>query len=357
MTNRVHIDGRDGEGGGQVLRTALALSLVTGRGFEIEDIRGRRHKPGLRRQHIVAVQAARDIGSARVVGDTLGSSFLSFEPGTVTHGDRTWSIGTAGSTALVFQTILWPLLVAPGRSRIVIEGGTHAPLAPTIDTLQDAFLPALAGFGVATAPLTSSSAPAVELTLERHGFMPAGGGRVVCTVHGGGALRPMSLLQRGVLRAVHARALVARLSRDVAKRELEVVQKHIPIEARMGGEALRLVEVDSVGPGNALQIVVHSEHMTEAFQAVGEKNVPAEAVAMWAVDEVHAYLASQAPVGPHLADQLLIPLALAGEGAFVTPAVTEHTRTNARLIERFCPVRFRIEAGSNGGAHIAVGRA
>lgn len=344
---RIRIDGSEGEGGGQVLRTALALSLVTRTPFEIGSIRGGRHKPGLRRQHLVAVQAAQQIGDAVVAGAELGSSSLSFEPRAVRHGDWRFAIGSAGSTALVLQTVLWPLLVEPGRSTLVFEGGTHAPLAPTVDSLLDAFLPALARFGLGTA---------VTLRLLRHGFAPAGGGLVECTVDGGVRPAPIDLRTRGELRTIRARALVSRLSKDIARRELDVLQRELAIDARLGTEGLQIVDVESAGPGNALQVTVESAGAVESFQAIGERGVRAETVAQRLADEVHAYLRCPAPIGPHLADQLLIPLALAGSGTFSTTEVTEHARTNVRIIERFLPVRITFTDADGGGATVTARR-
>jgi RNA 3'-terminal phosphate cyclase (ATP) len=334
MASPIEIDGAEGEGGGQVLRTALSLSLITGTPFRIARLRGGRDKPGLRRQHLVAVQAAQEIGAAVVEGAALGSRELSSTPGPVTHGERRFGIGSAGSTALVLQTLVWPLLLREGRSRLVLEGGTHAPLAPTADSLLDAFLPALGRLGLGDR---------IELSLVRCGFMPAGGGRLELVVRGGAPLRALS-----------ARALVSQLAKDVAVRELELLRHRLGIEAAMGSAQLRIVEVDSAGPGNALQVVVEHEDAVEAFQAIGERGVRAEAVAERLAREVQAHLDVDAPVGPHLADQLLIPLALAGSGSFSTTALTEHTRTNARLIERFLPVELRLEDQPSKGTRVCA---
>lgn len=349
MASLVDIDGAEGEGGGQVLRTALSLSLISGTPFRITHLRGGRDKPGLRRQHLVAVQAAQQIGAARVEGAALGSQELTFTPGPVSHGERRFAIGSAGSTALVLQTVLWPLLMTAGRSTLILEGGTHAPLAPTADSLLDAFLPALARFGLGDR---------IELSLTRCGFMPAGGGRLELAVQGGAPPRPLQWHGRGTLRSISARALVCQLSKEVALRELELLRHRLGIDAAMGSARLRIVEVDSAGPGNALQVMVEHEDAVEAFQAIGERGVRAEAVAERLAREVRAYLDGDAPVGPHLADQLLIPLALAGSGSFATTALTEHTRTNARLIERFLPVTLDLQEQETRGALLrAVDRA
>jgi RNA 3'-terminal phosphate cyclase (ATP) len=315
-----------GEGGGQVLRTALALSLVTGAPFRIEKIRGGRKKPGLLRQHLTAVKAAAAVGRAEIDGAELGSLQLTFRPVTVAAGDYTFSVGTAGSTTLVLQTILTPLLTASGPSTIVLEGGTHNPMAPPFDFLALAFLPLLRRMGAH-----------VEARLERPGFYPAGGGRFMVSIEPAPALASFALLARGDLRRTRARAIVANLPRHIAERELRVVQH------RLGWDSSQLeVEVidDGRGPGNVVTLEIESAHVTEVFTGFGERNVAAEAVAGQAVDDARHYLAANVPVGRHLADQLLVPMALARGGAFRTLAPTRHTTTNIDVIHQFTDVRI-----------------
>lgn len=206
-------------------------------------------------------------------------------------------------------------------------------------------MPALGRFGLGDR---------IELSLIRCGFMPAGGGRLELVVRGGALPRATDWHQRGALRSISARALVSQLSKDVALRELEVLRQRLGIDAAMGSARLRIVEMDSAGPGNALQVVVAHEDAMEAFQAIGERGLRAEAVAERLAREVRNYLDVDAPVGPHLADQLLMPLALAGSGSFCTTAVTEHTRTNARLIERFLPVELRLEEQPSKGTRVCA---
>ena len=182
----ITIDGSRGEGGGQVLRTSLALSLATGAPFRIEGIRAQRPKPGLLRQHLTAVQAAAAVGRARVEGAVAGASALTFSPDGVHAGEYAFSIGTAGSATLVLQTILPPLLVAGGRSVVTLEGGTHNPWAPPFDYLERVFLPVVNRLG-----------PRVAVTLERHGFYPAGGGRFTITIEPAPRLARLDLCDRG----------------------------------------------------------------------------------------------------------------------------------------------------------------
>ena len=323
------IDGSQGEGGGQILRTALALSLVTGTPFRIDKIRARRARPGLLRQHLTAVSAAVAVGGAEVEGATLGSPSLVFRPGAVKPGEYRFAIGTAGSTGLVVQTVLPALLTAAAPSTLTLEGGTHNPAAPPFDFLARAFLPLIGRMG-----------PRVDAALDRPGFYPAGGGRCTFRVTPVPRLAPLTLLERGALARRRARALVARLPRQIADRELAVVR------SRLGwsGEELEAVVVDGAarGPGNVLLLELESEHVTELFSGFGQRGVRAEAVAEQAVTEARRYLAAGVPVGPHLADQLLLPLALAGRGAFRTVELSSHSRANLDVIRAFSPIRIAV---------------
>jgi RNA 3'-terminal phosphate cyclase (ATP) len=317
------LDGSVGEGGGQILRTALSLAALTGRPFEIERIRANRRKPGLLRQHLTAVRAAAAICGAAVHGDEPGSQSLRFEPGAVTAGEYRFAIGTAGSTTLVMQTVLPPLLTASGASRVTIEGGTHNPLAPPVDFFERSFLPFVRRMG-----------PRVVLTLERCGFYPAGGGRIVVEVEPVGALAPFELVERAPVARKRALSLVAGLPRRIAERELAVVQESLGLAA----DDLEVVELaHGQGPGNVLSIQIEMEHHTEVFTGFGEHGVRAEAVAAGAIEAARAYLASGEPVGEHLADQLLIPLAMSGGGRFRTGPASRHLTTNVDVVQRFLP--------------------
>lgn len=330
----ITLDGSEGEGGGQILRTALALSLVSAMPFRVERIRARRPQPGLRRQHLTAVEAAAAIGGAKVEGAALGSSELAFEPGPVRAGRYRFATGTAGSTTLVAQTLLPALLAAGAPSDLVLEGGTHNPFAPPFDFFDRAYLRVLRAMGAR-----------VGATLERHGFFPAGGGRLRVRVEPSRRLAPIEIRERGALVRREARAIVAKLDRSIADRELAVVERELGFSA----EERRVVEAnDSAGPGNALVIEAEFEHATEIACAIGERGVPAERVAASAAAAMRRYVDAGVPVGEHLADQLLIPFALAGGGRFRTLAATPHTRTNAAVIERFLPVEFafRDDAGA-----------
>jgi RNA 3'-terminal phosphate cyclase (ATP) len=331
MTAMISIDGSLGEGGGQVLRTSLALSLVTGKPFRIDNIRAGRKSPGLLRQHLTAVGAATQVGEARVEGAAMGSTSMTFVPHALKAGDYAFAIGTAGSTTLVLQTILLPLAVAGGPSTVVIDGGTHNPAAPPFDFLDQAFLPLLRRMGAI-----------VEVELVRPGFFPAGGGQIRATITPAGRLARLDLGSRGALVRGTVRAVVANLGYSIAQREVRVAGAVLGWK----DEALQAHALTgSMGPGNAVSIIVESEHVTDVFTGFGERGVRAEVVAEKAASEAKQYLDSNAAVGEHLADQLLLPMALGEGGSFTTLPPTGHMTTNATIIRKFLDVEIAIESG------------
>jgi RNA 3'-terminal phosphate cyclase (ATP) len=336
------LDGSQGEGGGQILRTALALSMVTSTPFRIERIRARRERPGLRRQHLTAVGAAAEVCKAEVEGAVLGSGELTFRPGAVVPGSYAFAIGTAGSTTLVLETVLPALLTAPGPSRLTLEGGTHNPLAPPFDFLEKTFLPLCCRMG-----------PRIEARLERPGFYPAGGGRFTVAVEPAPRLEPLSLVVRGPILSRRARAVVANLPLSIALRELKVLARRLSLErAEMAAEETR----GSHGPGNFVTLELVSAAVTEVVTGFGERGVRAETVAERVVEEASEYLAAEVPVGRHLADQLLLPLALAGGGVFQTLSPTLHTLTNLEVIRRFLGVEIAVIQTSARGWSVTVAR-
>jgi RNA 3'-terminal phosphate cyclase (ATP) len=337
------VDGAVGEGGGQILRTALGLSLVTGTPFTIERIRAGRQKPGLLRQHLTAVEAARRVGEAEVEGATLGSQRVVFEPRRVRPGRHTFAVGTAGSATLVLQTVLPALLVASEPSTIDLEGGTHNPWAPPFDFLARTFLPLVGRMG-----------PRVTATLERAGFYPAGGGRFTVRIEPVPALAPLELTDRGEVRSIVARATVAGgLAESIAERELAVVRERLGLD-RVDARVVQ--ENDSLGPGNVVTVDVESEHVTEVFTGFGERGVRAEAVAERVARDVARYLHARVPVGEHLADQLLIPLALAGGGAFTTLDLSSHATTNLGSVRAFLDRQFDVEPAGAGTVRVGLRR-
>ena len=338
----ITIDGSEGEGGGQVLRYAAALSLITGEPFTIENIRGGRQKPGLMRQHVTALEAASAIGNAEVSGLSVGSDALTFRPGSVTPGDYHFAVGTAGSTGLVLQAVLVPLMQAEARSRVVIEGGTHAMAAPPFEFIAHTLLPVIEKMG-----------PRVSAKLERHGFFPRGGGRIVVEFEPA-PLSAVELTERGEYVSGEAEAIVAGVPFDVADRELGAMRKVLadwPEEAFVP----RQIPAEE-GPGNALIATARFEHVTEVMSGFGKLGLPAEKIGKTTAKRMAGYLASGAFAGPYLQDQLLLPFALAKGGAFTSVKLSQHTRTAMDLIERFTGTGFRVGEGADKRHLIEVAR-
>jgi RNA 3'-terminal phosphate cyclase (ATP) len=275
------------------------------------------------RQHATAVEAACAIGGTECECEELavGASALSFTPGKVRPGDHHFAVGTAGSTGLVLQTILPPLILADTPSRLVLEGGTHNIHAPPFDFLQRVFLPLLNRMG-----------PRVTARLVRPGFYPAGGGCIEVEIAPCPALTPIELIERGLLRRVEARALVAGLPGEIAVRELAAVEQILgwPDDVR------RIEQLsERVGPGNIIMLEAEFDHITEMTSGFGKLGVPAQTVGEKAAKRMAGYLASTAAVGPHLADQLVMPMALAGAGTISMVRPTRHTLTAGVIAERF----------------------
>jgi RNA 3'-terminal phosphate cyclase (ATP) len=325
----IRIDGSAGEGGGQILRTALSLSLATGIPFRIENIRAGRQNAGLLRQHLTAVLAAAEIGTAEVEGAVLGSSMLTFTPGAVRAGEYRFAVGTAGSGTLVFQTILPALLRAAAPTRVVIEGGTHNFAAPPFDFLDRAFLPLVRRMGAS-----------VSLKLERYGFYPAGGGRFIAEIEPCANLRPLDLGERGEIRSKRVTAVVANLPGRIAVREIEKVASIMSLSA----EGTIVSTKESPGPGNIVFIEIESDQVTEVFSGFGRLGVPAESIADEVVRYAREYLVSRAAAGEYLTDQLMLPMALAGSGSFTATKMSRHATTNRDVISMFLPVRFEVDS-------------
>ncbi|HEX3762468.1 MAG TPA: RNA 3'-terminal phosphate cyclase [Kofleriaceae bacterium] len=332
----VVIDGSDGEGGGQILRTSLALAMITGRPLEMSRIRAGRAKPGLRRQHLACVEAAARLCQSAVHGARVGSQELAFRPGAIGGGELEIDIGSAGSTTLVVQTILVPVIAAGVALRAVIRGGTHNPLAPPFEFLDRVWLPHLRAMGAR-----------VELTLDRHGFAPGGGdrgghepehGQLTLTVEAGSALRPIDLVEAGPITSRHATAILSRLPTHVAEREHAVVRDRLGLSAA----ECEVRDVRGPAPANVLLIEVERATGRELVSAFGAKGLRAERVAEQACDELAAYLSAGVPVGVHLADQLLLPLAVAGGGRFRTLPLSRHATTNIATIQAFLDVAIDV---------------
>ena len=335
----IRIDGSQGEGGGQIVRTSLALSCLTGQPVTLTRVRAGRKKPGLLRQHLCGLKAAAAISDATVDGAELGSTEVVFRPGQVRGGSYEWAVGSAGSAGLVLQTVLPPLLVADSPSTLSISGGTHNPASPSADFLADSFL-----------PMVNAMGPRVDLTLGRHGFYPAGGGRYDVAITPAKALVPVERLHRDDDVQWTVRVLLSNLKQHIGFREMQSATAVLGLDMR----DQRIEQVDAAGPGNAVVVRGTAGAFTEVFTSFGRKKHRAERVGREVAEEAVRWWASGAPVSEHLADQLLIPLAMAGGGAFRTGPLSSHTRTNLDVVTRFLGVRWRVEEQDDGTVVIGL---
>lgn len=325
----ITIDGTYGEGGGQIIRSAVALAAITQTPIEILNIRGGRPKPGLQAQHLTAVRAMAELCGAELIGDALGSVYLSFTPiRPVRAGHYRFDIGTAGSCNLVLQTILVPLALAEGPSEIRVTGGTHNPMAPTFHYLAEVTLPCLSLMGLKA-----------ELAVESYGFYPKGGGHVVLRLPGGAELSGLNLTARAQHLVPKGHVLTVGLPDHVGPRGEKALRSVVGPEFRVRQES-----AVNVGPGAAAHVTVASGGGFAGFTGLGERGKPMEKVAS---EPAHAYLAwlkSGATVDEHLADQLVLPAALAkSPTSYRTNVVTNHLRTMAWLIPQFLPAQVQID--------------
>lgn len=333
VNEMLRIDGDVGEGGGQVLRTALGLSVLTQTPFAIDRIRAGRKKPGLQRQHLTAVQAAARVGCARVVGAELGSLAITFEPKALQAGTFEFAIGSAGSTTLVLQTVLPALWGASELSTVKVSGGTHNPMAPPFDFLKKTFAPVVHRMGAG-----------LEMQLERHGFYPAGGGQLRARI-APASWTPIELLDAPNPDEVTAQILCSDMHPRVGHREQTALRRALDLRA----DQVDIIDVDAAGPGNVIMLTVQLGVVEEVVTQLGERGVLAEHVADRAAKQAKALLDAKVPVGEHLADQLLIPMAMAKAGAFRTVTPSLHTQTNAQIIEKFLPVKFAMREDERAG--------
>ncbi|TQV74953.1 RNA 3'-terminal phosphate cyclase [Aliikangiella marina] len=322
------INGSQGEGGGQILRTSLSLSMCLGVPIRIENIRAGRQKPGLLRQHLTCVRAAQEICDATVEGDELRSNTVEFIPRKVKQGNYRFSIGTAGSTTLVFQTILPALLLADDISEVQLEGGTHNQSAPSYEFIKDCFLKSVEMLGVN-----------VEHELHRYGFYPNGGGNWQAKIHPAKIGERLKLLERGEPVARSATTFTAKIPQHVSRRELNQVVKKL----RWNLNDLQAIEVDSFGPGNIVSLQAAYANSIEQCESVAQWNVRAEKVADKAIKQLQRFVNSKAVVGEYLADQLLLPMVLLTGGSFVTYELSQHVRTNIDVINQFVSSAITIE--------------
>jgi RNA 3'-terminal phosphate cyclase (ATP) len=336
----IEIDGSSGEGGGQILRTSLALSMITKKPLRIRRIRAGRNKPGLQPQHLACVEAAAQLCHAHTTGAEVHSQELEFTPGPGCSEHLAIDIGTAGSTTLVVQTILVPAIAMGHALDATVIGGTHNPMAPPFEFLDRVFLPHLRAMGAH-----------VTLTLDKHGVFPGGGGRVSLQVRPPSKLAPVAIVEAGPITSKRAAVILARLPTHVADRELAIVRDRFRIPA----DECQVFDVRG-GPANVLMIEIERAGSRELVTAHGEKGIRAELVAERACNEMDVYVEANVPVGEHLADQLLLPMALAGGGTFrARGPLSLHATTNIATINAFLDVPIHVSE-RDGIADVNVGR-
>jgi len=348
----IHIDGSLGEGGGQVLRTSLALSALTAQPVQISNIRARRRNPGLAPQHLAGVKALARVCAAEVKGASINSSRVDFAPGAPPQaGKYVFDIstlagqGSAGAVTLLLQTLLWPLLYAEGESRLTLRGGTHVAWSPPVDYVRDVLLPTLATMGVD-----------VTCELTAWGFYPVGGGELQVTIQPvTEPLRPLVLTDRGELVKVTGVGVAAELPAHIAQR-ISNRATNVLRQARLSA-TITPERVRSSGPGAGIFLTAAYTQSRAGFSALGKQGKPSDAVADEACEALLTHHIDGAPVDPHLADQLLVLLALAdGKSVFRTSQITQHLFTNADVIRAFIDAEIAVD-GVEGepGAVTVVG--
>jgi RNA 3'-terminal phosphate cyclase (ATP) len=337
--NILKIDGSYGEGGGQILRTALALSCVFERPIEITNIRRSRKKPGLMPQHLTAVKAAATLSKAVVEGAELSSTILRFSPGHLTGGGYLFDVsekkGSAGSTSLVLQTILLPLSFAEHRSSVAVIGGTHVPWSPSFHYLKYVFFPALSRLGVKA-----------DLNIEKWGWYPIGEGKVTAAVNPQKEFLPLEIAERGKLLHITGISAVSNLPQDIAMRQRDQAHKML---SRKGIDAeIEIISAPSPGKGTFVFLLVQYENITVGFDSLGAVGKRAEEVADEACKAFLEYIDAGGALDPHLADQIIPYLALAkGPSTFTTSRITQHLLTNIWVVKQFVDVEIHVE-GNEG---------
>jgi RNA 3'-phosphate cyclase len=332
------IDGSMGEGGGQVLRSSLTLSILTQKPVHLVNIRAGRAKPGLQPQHLKAVEAAAAVCGAQVHGAALHSQQLFFTPGEVHPGRYYFEIGTAGAAALVFHTIYLPLARAGDTSTVIIRGGTHVPFSPCYHYLEREWLAAIQACGLW-----------MRLEMARAGFYPQGGGEIQAQIRPVEKILPLQRCERGALQRVRGISAVANLSEDIARRQKHQALRRL--EPLCRDSKIELSQLPSPGKGTLLFLQADFEQTTCSYFGLGALGKRAEQVADEAVDALEGFLAADGAVDEHLADQLLLPLAFAdGASQYSTSRVTRHLLTNAEVIQAFLPTRVNVlgEEGQPG---------
>ena len=344
MTGLLGIDGSMGEGGGQVLRSSLSLAILTGKPIRVSRIRADRDRPGLRPQHLMALRSAARISKGIVSGDRVGSTVITFEPGPTQPGNYLFDIGTAGATSLVMQTLLLPLALADGSSTVTIHGGTHVPWSPCFHYLDWSWRPLLHRIGVN-----------FTLELQMAGFYPHGGGQIAAYIPGGSRIHGLRLDARGRLLGIRGLSAVADLPREIAERQRNQALKRLHALSGLPEYTIDITSLPTRSKGTLLLLLAEFEQGLACFFALGARGKRAERVADEAVDALVEFLATDATLDHRIADQLLLPLALADSGSeFITSRVTGHLLTNARVIREFLQADIRIDAACGEPSRVTI---
>ena len=327
----IRIDGSHGEGGGQILRTALSLSALLGLPVTIENIRSNRPKPGLRPQHLTAVKALKEICGAEVEGLAIDSRRIVFIPGRIKPGNYFFDVGTAGSVTLILQALLLPLALAPGPSRITLRGGTHVPWSPPHHYLAEVFLPTIGLMGIETA-----------VRLQKWGWYPKGGGELESEILPTERLNPLVLEKPWEPEEVKVLCASANLPRHILERERKTIEALL--QERRVTARFEIQEVPSIGQGNLVFITARKGPAAAGFSSLGAKGKPAEQVAEETVQAFLSFLDSGAAVDEHLGDQLLLYLALApGRSEILVQGVSSHLQTNFWVVNQFMPSQLILK--------------
>ncbi|MFA4828622.1 MAG: RNA 3'-terminal phosphate cyclase [Thermodesulfovibrionales bacterium] len=335
----IEIDGSFGEGGGQILRTALSLSSLFLKPFRIFNIRKGRKNPGLMPQHLTCVRAMQLISDAEVAGDKIGSSVLVFKPKSVKAGEFFFDIGTAGSTSLVLQTIVPSLIFSSEKTSVILKGGTHVPFSPSFDYIAEVFAPVLGKMGIR-----------IELKIESYGFYPKGGGKIRVDIFPAKDIKPLRVTERGAILMIKGYSGTGNLPLSIAERQKSAAIKKIQTEIKdlMQPVDIEILNVSSPGQGTFIYLHSETEKAIAGFTSLGKRGKKAETVGEEAAEEFSKYYFTNVAFDRHLPDQIVLYLSMSKEESiFTTSCITQHLMTNLWVIGLFTEFHYSV-AGTIG---------